>query len=205
MADNSTQLAFFTKVLPQAQADQRTHGVPASLKLAQAALESNWGRSGLTQKANNLFGIKGTGPAGSVTMPTREVVNGQTVTVDAAFRAYHDWSQSIADHSLLLTRPRYAKVLNADGKTAARAAAAAGYATDPNYADKLIAIMDAYDLYRYDAVQEEEPYRMSAEDAEAIIRFLSAGWFAAVTDEDRSEFNRLANELRASAGIPLSG
>lgn len=65
-------LEFIARLAPVAVQDMRKYGVPASLTLAQAILESNWGTSGLTQKANNLFGIKGTGPAGSVTMQTTE-------------------------------------------------------------------------------------------------------------------------------------
>jgi Muramidase (flagellum-specific) len=142
--------AFITRILPYVLADQLRTGVPASLTLAQAALESNWGRSGLTQKANNLFGIKGVGPAGSVTMATTEYADGRATQVQAAFRAYNSWEESISDHSALLSRPRYKKALNADGRTAAREVAAAGYATDPGYADKLISLMNTYDLYQYD-------------------------------------------------------
>lgn len=139
-----------------ALAVQAQAGIPASLTIAQAALESNWGRSGLTQQANNLFGIKGAGPAGSVTMRTTEVRGGQPVQVDAAFRAYHDWNESVNDYAALLSgSSRYAKALRTDGASAARAVAAAGYATDPLYADKLIALMDANSLYRYDSIQTE--------------------------------------------------
>lgn len=159
MADSQAQdaaapSAFIARILPAAQASQKQSGVPASLAIAQAALESNWGRSGLTQRANNLFGMKGTGPAGSVTMQTTEVVNGRPVKVDAAFRAYRDWNESVADYTALLSgNKRYAKVPRTDGKSAARAVAAAGYATDPKYADKLIFIMDTYNLTKYDAVK----------------------------------------------------
>lgn len=146
---------FITKILPSVLADQKSAGVPASLTIAQAALESKWGRSGLTRKANNLFGIIGTGPAGSVTMATTEYEDGRTAQVQAAFRAYHSWEESIADHSALLKLPRYSKTLNTDGKSAAKAVAAAGYATDPAYADKLIALMDTYKLNQYDAVKPQ--------------------------------------------------
>ncbi|MNJ49688.1 glucosaminidase domain-containing protein [Paenibacillus bouchesdurhonensis] len=66
---------FIAKIAAYAVADMQDTFIPASLTIAQAALESAWGASGLTSKANNLFGIKGTGPAGSVTMPTTEYVN----------------------------------------------------------------------------------------------------------------------------------
>lgn len=133
--------------------------IPASLIIAQAALESNWGTSGLTKKGNNLFGIKGKGPAGSCTMPTTEYVKGKPIKVDAAFRAYNNWGESISDHAKLILngvswdRNKYKKVIGVDGKTAAREIQKAGYATDPKYADKLIAIMDEYNLYQYDTVK----------------------------------------------------
>lgn len=69
-------------------ADMQSTGVPASLTIAQATLESNWGTSGLALQVNNLFGIKGKGTAGSVEMPTTEVVNGKAVMVAASFRKY---------------------------------------------------------------------------------------------------------------------
>lgn len=149
--------SFIAKILPNVLADQTRTGVPASLTLAQAALESNWGRSGLTLKANNLFGIKGTGTEGSVTMATTEYVDGRATQVQAAFRAYNSWEESIADHSKLLSGSRYKKVLNTDGRTAAREVAAAGYATDPAYAAKLISLMDTYSLNQYDAVRTSPP------------------------------------------------
>ncbi|MCC3374749.1 glycoside hydrolase family 73 protein [Cohnella sp. REN36] len=199
--------AFIAKIAPAAQADQARTGIPASLTIAQAALESAWGTSGLTRQANNLFGIKGAGPAGSVTMSTTEYVNGQFVQMPATFRAYRSWNDSIADHSVLLQTKRYAAVLRADGRKAARAVATAGYATDPRYADKLIQLMDEYHLYAYDQTGVGEPtvpapYRIAEADAEKIIRFLSAGWDAAVSPAGREEYHRLANEVRSSAGLP---
>ncbi|MBB6730071.1 glucosaminidase domain-containing protein [Cohnella zeiphila] len=149
--------AFIARILPAALTGQQQAGVPASLTIAQAALESAWGGSGLTLKANNLFGMKGTGPAGSVTMATTEYVNGRAVQTTAAFRAYHDWTESVDDHAkLFLPNGRYVQALRTDGRSAARAVEAAGYATDPQYADKLIALMDSYSLYQYDTVKPAE-------------------------------------------------
>ncbi|MED5017944.1 glycoside hydrolase family 73 protein [Paenibacillus chibensis] len=154
---------FIPKIAPCAVEDMQATGVPASLTIAQAALESNWGGSGLTKQANNLFGMKGKGTAGSCTMPTKEYVNGTQVTVNAAFRAYHSWSESVADHSMLIlngTRDkptRYHGVLNADYKTAALEIRKGGYATDPNYTKLLINIIEQYKLYQYDKKEGEQP------------------------------------------------
>ncbi|BFH59464.1 glucosaminidase domain-containing protein [Paenibacillus azoreducens] len=151
-----TKKEFITKIAPHAAKDMQETNVAASLTIAQAALESAWGGSGLTVKANNLFGIKGKGPAGSCTMPTTEYVKGKPVKVNAAFRAYHNWGESINDHSKLIMdgvswdRNKYKGVIGKRGADAARAIAEAGYATDPKYAQKLIALMNEYNLYQYD-------------------------------------------------------
>ncbi|WP_151733916.1 glycoside hydrolase family 73 protein [Paenibacillus tengchongensis] len=163
-----TASKFLDKIIPYAVADMQRSHIAASLTIAQAALESNWGNSGLTAKANNLFGIKGSGPAGSIVIRTTEYVGGRPVQVAATFRAYNNWGESVADHSAVIVggvswnRNLYNKVIGVDGRTAAREIAAAGYATDPQYANKLIRIMDEYHLYQYDEFEEDD--EMSAED-----------------------------------------
>ncbi|WP_342422801.1 glucosaminidase domain-containing protein [Paenibacillus sp. FSL E2-0178] len=167
-----TDSEFISRMVSFAVADMQRSHIAASLTIAQAALESGWGNSSLTLKANNLFGIKGSGPAGCLSIRTTEYRNGQAVQVSALFRAYNNWGESVADHSALIAqgvswnRDLYSKVIGADGRTAAREIAAAGYATDPNYASKLIQIMDAYNLYQYDELKEDE--EMSAEDKQRL-------------------------------------
>ncbi|CAM4420721.1 glycoside hydrolase family 73 protein [Paenibacillus typhae] len=168
-----TNAEFIARIVPFAVADMQRSHIPASLTIAQAALESGWGNSGLTVKANNLFGIKGSGPAGSIAVRTTEYINGKPVQVTAAFRAYNDWGESVADHSALIiggvswNRNLYSKVIGVDGQTAAREIAAAGYATDPNYTAKLIQIMDTFNLYQYDEIKEDD--EMSAEDRQKLV------------------------------------
>jgi flagellum-specific peptidoglycan hydrolase FlgJ len=151
-----TKSEFITKIASFAVNDMQITNVAASLTIAQAALESAWGCSGLTKNANNLFGIKGSGNAGNVTMPTTEYVNGKPIKVDAKFAKYTDWGASIAAHSKLMTdgvswnKDHYKPVLGKRGADAARAVAACGYATDPKYAEKLISIMNEWNLYKYD-------------------------------------------------------
>ncbi|MNC14694.1 Exo-glucosaminidase LytG precursor [compost metagenome] len=163
---------FIAKIVPFAVADMQRSGIAASLTIAQAALESGWGSSGLTVRANNLFGIKGTGPAGSLTIQTTEYQNGKAVKVAAAFRAYNNWGESVADHSELIregvswNRNLYSKVIGVSGADAAREIAAAGYATDPDYASKLIQIMNAHNLFQYDEMKEDD--EMSAEDKQKL-------------------------------------
>lgn len=158
-------LDFIGKLAPVAVEDMRRYGVPASLTIAQAILESGWGESSLTKQANNLFGIKGTGPAGSVMMPTTEYRGQDKYTTNAQFRKYNSWHESVEDHTRLILNgtkdksTRYHGVLGADYKTAATAIWKGGYATDPNYPQKLISIMETYDLQQYDLqghVKEED-------------------------------------------------
>jgi flagellum-specific peptidoglycan hydrolase FlgJ len=133
-------------------------GVPASVTIAQAILESYWGSSRLAHDANNYFGIKAqtrTGSAGSVSFDVWEVIGGRNVMQSQAFRAYKTIAESFVDHGLFLVENgRYAGAMAAkdDPRQFAREINRAGYATDPAYASKLIGLMDRYDLYRYDAV-----------------------------------------------------
>ncbi|MNZ94869.1 Exo-glucosaminidase LytG precursor [compost metagenome] len=144
---------FINRISPDAIYFWERSGVSASLTIAQAALESNWGSSKLTILANNLFGIKGEGPAGGITMLTTEYRSGKAIRINDQFRKYDTWKQSLSDHTALLLKKRYRGVIKQTGKKAAYAIQTAGYATDPGYAVKLIALMDRYDLYQYDKKQ----------------------------------------------------
>jgi flagellar protein FlgJ len=142
-------------MLAQAAQDcQRKTGIPASITLAQAALESAWGERAV---GNNLFGIKAgkgwTGP--TVTFGTHEHLNGKDVAMPDKFRRYSSWLESMVDHAqFLLKNPCYAKCFKqTDGAGWARELQAAGYATDPDYAKKLIDIMRGRNLAFYDQVQ----------------------------------------------------
>ena len=143
---------FISEVAPGAVAAQRRYGVPASVTIAQAIDESGWGRSSLAAKGHNLFGIKGTGPAGSDPLPTQEYEHGQPVTRVSSFRVYHNFAESIDDHGkLLATSEYYQRSMAYRQDPNAFAATLTGvYATDPDYGAKLISLMREYDLYRYD-------------------------------------------------------
>lgn len=148
---------FINAVGEAAKRSMKTTRVPASVTVAQAILESDWGRSRLARQGNNLFGIKAlggtTGPAGVVTLATWEHVGGSDVVVQAPFRAYYTLEQSIDEHGRFFTsNRRYGGALAAagDAQAFAQAIQDAGYATDPGYASKLIGLMDRYNLYRFD-------------------------------------------------------
>jgi len=146
---------FIDAIGPAAKQSSITTKIPASFTVAEAALESGWGASMLAQQAHNLFGVKSspgwTGPTWA--MQTREYLHGQWVMVPAIWRAYPDWLGSITDHAqFLLTNPRYKPAFaHADGEEFAATVAQAGYATDPDYADKIIAIIRAHKLALLDA------------------------------------------------------
>ncbi|KFE68654.1 glucosaminidase domain-containing protein [Hyalangium minutum] len=147
--------AFIDRVAADAIKSQRQTGVPASVTLAQAMLESGSGKSGLATKGNNFFGIKGEGPAGHVTMPTKEFLNGKWVTVDANFRKYNSPAESFADHGKFLRdNKRYANAFKHtdDAAQFAKEIHKAGYATDPEYSNKLISIINKYGLERFDQI-----------------------------------------------------
>lgn len=145
---------FLDQILPAALSCQRSSGIPASFTLAQAALESGWGASLLARRGCNLFGVKADrgwrGP--TVPMKTREVINGKSVIVPAEWRAYANWLECLKDRAdFFLQNPRYAHCfLEHTGPGWARAVYAAGYATDPDYPAKLIAVMDDRNLTRFD-------------------------------------------------------
>ena len=153
MPGAAAQQAFIGLVAPGAIAAQQRYGIPAAVTIAQAIDESGWGQSGLATADHNLFGIKGTGPAGRSMRPTQEYENGAWVTRTAPFRVYHNIAESIADHSrLLATSQAYQHAMASRHAPDAFAAALTGvYATDPNYGSNLITLMRQYNLYRYDS------------------------------------------------------
>lgn len=146
---------FIADLLPAARTCHRQTGIPASFTIAQAALESAWGASKLAKRGCNLFGVKADrawkGPA--IYMDTAEVINGQRMMVPAAWRCYDGWLPCLIDRAEFFKRnPRYAACWReTTGEGWARAVAAAGYATDPDYAAKIISVIRAHNLARYDA------------------------------------------------------
>lgn len=148
-----TDIEFLDLIKPMVIADMQSSGILASLTAAQAFIESNKGNSGLTQKANNLFGMKGTYNGEYVLMKTKEYLHGQYVTVDAKFRKYPSWAESIADHSSLFNRlSRYANLRGLkDYRLACQYVKDDGYATSPTYTQTLLAVIEKYKLYEWDS------------------------------------------------------
>lgn len=130
---------FISSIAPAAKAVAEEFGIDPRIVVAQAALEAGWGKS---IKGNNLFGIKSHGKKDGLMVNTHEVINGQRVAVTDEFRAYESYDDSVRGYGeFLKENPRYKPMLNAEtlndeidelGKS--------GYATDPEYSDKIKAI-----------------------------------------------------------------
>jgi len=112
----------------------------------------------------------------SVTIASKEVENGQTVTRTSPFKAYYNYQQSIDDHADFLLKPNYKKVIMAGTpQEAAQALEKAGYATDPQYAQKLSTLIQTYRLSQYDQFSPEEPIVFPAWKIDLATRALKEG------------------------------
>jgi len=145
ISDTQDYIETFAEI---AQYEMRAYGIPASITLAQGILESGSGRGELTLKTNNHFGIKcHTGWQGEFDFHDDDAKG-------ECFRKYNHPMYSFRDHSIFLsTRSRYAFLFNYkrdDYKKWAHGLRQAGYATDRKYPQKLIALIERYDLHKYD-------------------------------------------------------
>ncbi|HEY9097248.1 MAG TPA: flagellar assembly peptidoglycan hydrolase FlgJ [Thiobacillus sp.] len=142
--------AFVQRMLPHAREASASTGIPPHFMMSQAALETGWGRSEIRgadgENSYNLFGIKagGSWKGRTVDIVTTEYVNGKPQKQVDTFRAYDSYADSFRDYAnLLRANPRYRNVL-AQGQDAtgfAQGLQQAGYATDPNYAQKLAGVI----------------------------------------------------------------
>lgn len=142
-----------TNIVAAAKAAQAKWNIPASVSIAQWALESGWGKH-MPPDSNNPFGMKARAGRDDpcVVVPTREVIHGKSITVNAAFRKFDSIADAFDAHAeLLATAPVYAECRTnlpdpndfADSLTGV-------YATDPNYGTLLKSIMRGSNLYQYD-------------------------------------------------------
>ncbi|MFC4652248.1 glycoside hydrolase family 73 protein [Lactococcus nasutitermitis] len=150
---------FIRTVAPLAQKAQKEEHVLSSLTIAQACLESDFGQSLLASKYHNLFGVKSYGDVPTIKLNTQEYENNQWITIQGSFRVYQNFEASVLGHTRLFTKgttwnpKQYASVLAAKNyKTAAHAVQSSGYATDPDYANKLISLIETYHLNKYDTM-----------------------------------------------------
>jgi len=140
-------------VIQAAELSMQKWKVPASVTLAQWALESNFGKS-MPAGSNNPFGMKAAAGYPFVTATTHEVVHGKEITVQARFRKFNSIGDAFNAHGqLLATHPAYTKAIQvADDPDKFADALTGVYATDPHYGEKLKRIMKKYNLYRYNQV-----------------------------------------------------
>lgn len=154
---SGTRQEYISKYAPLAVEQMEQYGIPASITLAQGILESANGTSDLTVYAYNHFGIKGEYNGKKWCGKTKEVEKGKKVVTKACFKRYPDDESSFKDHSELLLGARYQQKVKqlatgpTDYKGWAKALQAAGYATDPSYAQTLINLIVKYNLDKYDA------------------------------------------------------
>lgn len=147
--------AYIEQFAPIAVSEMQVHGIPASITLAQGLLESGAGTSRLARLGNNHFGIKAASDWQGPFMTKDDDAQNER------FRIYTDAAQSYADHSLFLrNRSRYASLFSlplTDYKAWAHGLKAAGYATSPTYAQRLIELIETYNLARFDKASDATP------------------------------------------------
>lgn len=144
-----------------AENEYRKNPLFSSVVIAQACLETGFGKSSLMIKANAIFGIKATKTwKGKVyNSKTKECYDGVTnVTIDACFRAYESFAESISDYfDLICKSSRYKKAINSNSpEECIKAIKEGGYATDPKYVDSILKIIKSNKLEQYDR-KEKEP------------------------------------------------
>ena len=195
---NSAYQAYIDQYKDLAIEQMLKYNIPASITLSQGLLESGAGRSWLTKSSNNHFGIKCHGWTG------RRVFHDDDERGEC-FRAYDNPRQSFEDHSrFLATQSRYARLFNyarTDYKSWARGLKQCGYATNPQYASKLIQIIELYNLNQYDKAKKFDQFMVkhSTEDGVApdgnfhVIKAYNKNYYVIARKGD--SFQSLSNEL----------
>ena len=198
-AAQNPRLAYIEKFSALAVKEMERTGIPASITLAQGMLESASGESLLAQKGNNHFGIKCHNDWDGKKMHYDDDAMGE------CFRVYPSVEHSYRDHSdFLRGRDRYKSLFeleSTDYKSWARGLKKAGYATDPGYADKLIKLIEDYNLQRFDhagrpaAVKPKTPGEI-----EAPVRLSHAELEKGYNELLRLSFSR---EVLKQNGVPF--
>ena len=195
---NSAYQAYIDQYKDLAIEQMLKYNIPASITLSQGLLESGAGRSWLTESSNNHFGIKCHGWTG------RRVFHDDDERGEC-FRAYDNPRQSFEDHSrFLATQSRYARLFNyarTDYKSWARGLKQCGYATNPQYASKLIQIIELYNLNQYDKAKKFDQFMVkhSTEDGVApdgnfhVIKAYNKNYYVIARKGD--SFQSLSKEL----------
>ncbi len=192
---NPTYQAYIEKFHAIAIKQQKEHGIPASIILAQGLLESGAGRGILATEANNHFGIKCHDWTGKKIYKDDDEKN-------ECFRKYRHAEESYEDHSLfLVNRPRYSSLflLNpTDYVSWAHGLKAAGYATDPAYAQKLINLIERYSLHQYDIEKKGLFATKTDLQTQSERRIYKSNYLRIVVATENDTYASLAEELKIS-------
>lgn len=201
VAQRASYAGYFERYRDMAIDQMHRYKIPASITLAQGVFESGAGESVLAKYFNNHFGIKcGMGWRGKTTYHTDDAPN-------ECFRAYDDAKDSYEDHSLFLSKNRRYQSLfqldMTDYRGWALGLKRAGYATDPSYANRLIAIIEQYQLYKYDSSKYKKERRHHHQKKEDLPiykhQLLIANDVAYVVARNGDSFEALSEEFRISA------
>lgn len=175
------QREFIETLVPIAQKLQRQYGVLASVSIAQAILESEYGESELASVYYNLYGVKtDEEDEDGVDLVTREFTDGEWVEIVDRFKVYPSWEASMTAHAELIYHGTswdsdyYLDVLKGKNyKAQTKGLQSSGYATDPTYSDKLIQMIELWDLSKYDlpieSIGREIPVTQTEETTHDVI------------------------------------
>jgi hypothetical protein len=220
---NKAYLSYIEKYHQIAEKQQKEHGIPASIILAQGLLESRAGQSDFTRQSNNHFGIKCTNDW------TGQKSYHDDDAIGECFRKYDKVIDSYEDHAFFLkSRPRYAflfKLAPTDYEGWAYGLKKAGYATDPAYAYKLISIIESYNLQRFDTGNQPDGSTVSKDEYAGSMGVINAAvrhqvfrvngvkfvtscigdTYASIADEFKLTLNRIYeyNEVDSSTGLSV--
>jgi flagellar protein FlgJ len=198
---------FVQDLWPQAQQAGQLLGVDPRHLIAQAALETNWGRNmpqdSAGRSSNNLFGIKASAgwSGATVTGDTQEYQGGAATNIPAQFRAYATPAQSFQDYvALLRNNPRYSTALNtgSDVQAFATGLQRGGYATDPDYASKITAVANAVANKVNDTLSAAKVARL-ASGAEAPPSPAPHATF-----DNRTSASASVSDLKLSSAVPIT-
>jgi flagellum-specific peptidoglycan hydrolase FlgJ len=162
-SETSLEQKFIDEIMAIAKEEEKKYGIPAKIKVAQAIVESGWGRDEIAKEYNNFFGIKHKPDfsdeelkyvTGKIVKPTSEFKSGRKVNIKAEFAAYKNRWASMRHHSLFLRSridgefnkyySRLKDIPMSDYKKWAITLQKAGYSTNPDYANSLIRIIEKY-------------------------------------------------------------
>jgi len=172
--DNATaatmsKTEFFQMVANLAVTDYKNSKILPSVVTAQAIIETGWGQSDVMMRNHALFGVKATSSwTGGYYSATTGEYYGEWTTTTALFRAYPSFEECLADHTSILSQSRYSGVIGGTNyATVCNLLQSGGYATDPEYASKLISTIEANRLFEYDSPipdSIDEYYRITLPD-----------------------------------------